>query len=69
MANPGNGISRYRLVSFGKNDLIIDVGKTKTQQLAIKAMFIAPPDPLAQKLLGSFIAPKADVDRRNIDSE
>lgn len=47
---PGGGV-RYRMVTFGKNDLIIDVGKVK-QQWAIKALFIAPPDPLAQKLSG-----------------
>jgi hypothetical protein len=53
MANPGTGAFRYRLMTFEKNDLIMDVGKVKNQW-AIKALFIAPPDPLAQKLVGSL---------------
>jgi hypothetical protein len=63
MASPGNGNSRFRLMTFSKDDLIVDVGRDKkTQQLAIKAIFIAPPDPLAQKLLGSLAVPAtADV--------
>jgi hypothetical protein len=44
--------ARYRVMTFDKNDLIVDVGKVKTQW-AIKALFIAPPDPLAQKLVGT----------------
>jgi hypothetical protein len=60
MASPGNGNSRFRLMTFSKDDLIVDVGRDKkTQQLAIKAIFIAPPDPLAQKLLGSLAVPAA----------
>lgn len=57
MANPGNGNSRFRLVSFLKEDLIIDIGKIKTQQLAVKAIYVAPADPLAQKLLGTLNPP------------
>ncbi|CAN5609606.1 hypothetical protein BH10CYA1_BH10CYA1_12360 [soil metagenome] len=55
MANPGTGAFRYRLMTFEKNDLIMDVGKVKNQW-AVKALFIAPPDPLAQKLVGSLPA-------------
>lgn len=51
MTLPASGGVRYRMVTFLKNDLIIDVGKVK-QQWAIKALFIAPPDPLALKLSG-----------------
>lgn len=51
MTLPPTGGVRYRMVTFLKNDLIIDVAKVK-QQWAIKALFIAPPDPLAQKLFG-----------------
>jgi hypothetical protein len=54
MASPGNGNSRFRLVSFLKEDLIIDIGKIKTQQLAVKAIYVAPADPLAQKLLNNL---------------
>jgi hypothetical protein len=58
MASPGNGNSRFRLITFSKDDLIVDVGKDrKTQQLAIKSIFIAPPDPVAQKLLGNLSLP------------
>ena len=53
MANPGSGLSRFRLMTFDKDDLIMDVGKVKSQW-AIKALFIAPPDPLAQKLVGTL---------------
>jgi hypothetical protein len=49
--------SRFRLMTFDKDDLIVDVGKVK-QQWAIKAIFIAPPDPLAQKLVGTLPAVK-----------
>jgi hypothetical protein len=52
MALPPNGNSRFRIVTFAKNDLIMDVGKVK-QQWAVKALFIAPPDPLARKLLST----------------
>ncbi len=68
MASPGNGNSRYRLVTFLKDDLIIDVGKTKTQPMAIKALFIAPPDPWAQKLLGNFSSPANASDSKAPDA-
>ena len=57
MANPGTGISRFRLVTFAKDDLILDIGKVKNQ-MAIKGLFVAKPDPLAEKLLGTV--PAAD---------
>lgn len=56
MAQPKNGGPRYRLVTHHKHDLIIDVGKVY-QRLAIKGLFIAPPDPLAERLSGTFIGP------------
>ena len=55
MTNPGNGSSRFRLVTSLPDDLIVDVGKIKSQWL-IKALFIAPADPLVQKLLGNSAA-------------
>lgn len=51
MAQPKHGGPRYRLVTYQKHDLIIDVGK-KRGRLAIKGLFIAPPDPLSKKLQG-----------------
>lgn len=56
MAQPKNGGPRYRLVTHHKHDLIIDVGKVY-QRLAIKGLFIAPPDPLAERLSGTLIGP------------
>jgi hypothetical protein len=52
MANPQPPICRYRVITSTKNDLIFDLGKLK-QQWVIKGIFIVPPDPLAQKLLGA----------------
>jgi len=54
MNNPGNGSSRFRLITSMKDDLIIDVGKTKTLPFAIKALFIAPPDPMAARILSNL---------------
>jgi hypothetical protein len=68
MANPGNGNSRFRLVSFLKEDLIIDIGKIKTQQLAVKAIYVAPADPLAQKLLGTLNPPAPASDSSSAGS-
>lgn len=56
MATPKTGGPRFRLVTHRKHDLIIDVG-SKYNRLAIKALFIAPPDPLADKLSGTSIGP------------
>ncbi|HEY9787917.1 MAG TPA: hypothetical protein V6D17_21190 [Candidatus Obscuribacterales bacterium] len=59
MANPASGGSRFRVITFGKNDLILDVGTIKKMEAgkprffnAIKGVFVAPPDPFAQRLLG-----------------
>lgn len=59
MSNPMGGGSRFRVVTFGKDDLILDVGTIKknvygkpTSYVAIKALFVAPPDPFAKKLVG-----------------
>lgn len=57
------GGSRFRLVTGAKDDLIIEVGvisqsgrlKGKT---AIKGIFVAPPDALAQKITGTIIMPQ-----------
>lgn len=54
MSQPGGGVSRYRLVTNNKHDLIFDVGLHK-KQLLIKGIFIAPPDPLAKSLTGTII--------------
>ena len=60
MSNPMGGGSRFRVVTFGKDDLILDVGMIKKYDygkprsyVAIKALFVAPPDPFAKKLVGS----------------
>lgn len=49
MSGGAPGVYRFRLVTFDKNDLIFDVFKPKTQW-AIKGIFIAPADPLFQKI-------------------
>lgn len=53
MSTPVSG-PRYRLVTYGKHDLIFDMGKDK-QQWIIKGIFIAPPDPLAKALSGTMV--------------
>jgi hypothetical protein len=63
MANPGTGAFRYRCMTFDKDDLIMDIGKVKNQW-AVKALFIAPPDPLAQKLVGSLPATEKSADSK-----
>jgi hypothetical protein len=67
MANPLNGLTRFRLITGLKEDLIVDVGRTKTLPFAVKGIFVAPPDPLAARLLttvqshdGSSAASKDD---------
>lgn len=59
MSNPMGGGSRFRVVTFGKDDLILDVGLIKKYDygkprsyVAIKSLFVAPPDPFAKKLVG-----------------
>lgn len=54
MSNPAGGGTRYRLVTNQKHDLIFDCGKVK-KDIMIKAMFIAPPDPLTKNLMGTLI--------------
>ncbi len=56
------GSSRYRLVTSSKDDLIIEVGRILQPgrlkgQLAIRALFIAPPDAIAQRLSGTMVLP------------
>ena len=65
MSNAG-GASRYRLVTSSKDDLIIEVGRILQPgrlkgQLAIRALFIAPPDAIAQRLSGSMVLPGGGV--------
>jgi hypothetical protein len=50
MANPSPTMVRYRVITSGKDDLVVDLTKFK-QAWIIKAIFIVAPDPLAQKLL------------------
>lgn len=57
MAGPGQGVHRFRLVTFDRDDLIIDVARSKTLW-AIKALFVAPADPLIQKVARSLPAPE-----------
>jgi hypothetical protein len=57
MASPGNGSVRFRLITSLKEDLIVDVGKIKTLPFAVKAVFVAPPDPLASKILSNLQSP------------
>lgn len=62
MASPLSGGSRFRLITYDKNDLILDIGKVK-QQWAVKGLFIAPPDPFAQKLVNTFPAAARPAER------
>jgi hypothetical protein len=54
MSNPNGAVTRFRIITGLTEDLIVDIAKTKTLPLAVKAMFIAPPDPLAQKILSNL---------------
>lgn len=62
MSGPAGGGARFRLVTSGKEDLIIEVGRILSGklkgQVAIKALFIAPPDPIAQSLMGVLVVPR-----------
>ncbi len=49
MYSPLMGGSRFRLITSTKDDLIIDVGKVKTQWM-IKALFIAPADHISREI-------------------
>lgn len=56
------GASRYRLVTSSKDDLIIEVGRILQPgrlkgQLAIRALFVAPSDAIAQRLSGTMVMP------------
>lgn len=62
MAPPPTGNARFRLVTYAKNDLILDIGKVK-QQWAVKALFIAPPDPLAKKLADTMPSENKSSDK------
>ena len=53
MSSPPSGAFRYRLITFEKDDLIIDVARSKTLW-AIKAIFIAPADPIMHKIVKSL---------------
>jgi hypothetical protein len=55
MATQGTGATRFRLITFAKDDLILDIGKIKGQWL-VKGLFIAPADPLAKTLAGILTA-------------
>ena len=41
--------ARFRVITYDRDDLILDIGKIKTQY-AVKGLFIAPCDPFAKKL-------------------
>jgi len=56
-ASPPSGAARFRLVTGGKDDLIFEVGRVK-DRTAIRAIFIAPPDPFLQEMAGHL--PKFD---------
>lgn len=49
MASPATGGLRFRLVTFAKDDLILDVSKVKAQW-AIKSIFIVPADQFLLKV-------------------
>ncbi len=53
MTPPLNGGARFRLITFGPSDLILDVSKVKAQW-AVKGVFIAPPDAQAKKLMSQI---------------
>lgn len=59
MSGPPAGIYRYRLVTFDKDDLVFDVYKPKVQW-AIKGIFIAPADPLIEKIARDSALPPVD---------
>lgn len=52
MSNPQGSSARYRLVTFDRYDLVMEVIKYK-QQWAIKALFVAPADVFLQKIARS----------------
>ena len=66
MSHPNLTSYRYRLVTFDRYDLIFDVTKSK-QQWAIKALFIAPADPLLHKIARSL--PPAEVKQQTLPAD
>ncbi|MBU6451467.1 MAG: hypothetical protein KGS72_06800 [Cyanobacteria bacterium REEB67] len=67
----GSG-SRYRMITSGKNDLIIDVGRITSPgrlkgQLAVKGLFVAPSDAYAAKMTGALVMPQP-VDKPVMDN-
>ncbi len=55
MASPPSGVIRFRVITNGKDDLIFDIGRFRDKgaikdRQAIKAIFVAPPDPWLQQL-------------------
>lgn len=66
MSGPNSGGSRYRLVTGTKDDLIIEVGRILQAgrlkgQIAIRALFVAPPDAFAQSIGGSLVLPQVSA--------
>jgi hypothetical protein len=53
--------ARFRIMTFDKTDLIADVVKVKNQW-TIKALYMAPPDPMAQKLVGAVAPSSPETD-------
>ena len=58
----GFNVYRYRVITGNKNDLIIEVARIATAgrlrgQLAVRGLFVAPQDALAQKMTGTVILP------------
>src|SRR5579875_1261367 len=61
MSGAPAGLYRYRLVTFGRYDLILDAARVKNKW-AIKAIFIAPADAFLQKVArGLSPAPAAEA--------
>jgi hypothetical protein len=60
MTSPISGGSRFRLITYGKDDLILDIGKIKAQW-AVKGLFIAAPDDFAKKLTGETVLPNKTI--------
>lgn len=61
MSGPPAGTYRFRLVTFEKNDLVLDVVKSKTLW-AIRAIFVTPADALIQQIARDLPAAEAAPD-------
>lgn len=68
MAHPKSGGPRYRLVTYRKHDLIFDIG-SRYGRLAIRGIFIAPPDPLAKQLNGTIIGARPTPPENSSESK